>query len=735
MGDRLVQVEDVISVNNQFYVLATSSLADDRTRVLKYGDTFGVFNRLGDIESIGLGEHGIYYQGTRFLSRFVIKLSNAPPQLLRSTIRDDNAFLTIDAMNVDLSEDGQLTVPRGTLHMFRSKFLREATCYEHVRISNYSLEPAEISLSCEFHSDYHDIFEVRGVHRPRRGEILPQRQQADAVLLSYRGLDGVTRTTRLSFSVAPVRLTEGRARFEFALQPKEEWSLYITTSCETGNQHADTASFDDALRECTREFEGSRLRRTHIASADPRFNEWVARSAADMEMMIAGNPEKDYPYAGVPWFSTVFGRDGILTARECLWLAPWIAKGVLAYLAQTQATETNSERQAEPGKIIHEMRRGEMAALDEVPFGRYYGSVDATPLFVMLAGAYWERTGDRTFLKMIWPNIVAALDWIDRYGDIDRDGFVEYQARSPRGLIQQGWKDSHDAVFHSDGRIADHPIALCEVQGYVFAAKQAAAKIARAFGEEDFGDRMNRESEILRKKFEREFWDEELGTYMLALDGAKKKCRVKTSNPGHCLFSGIASAEHATRVADSLVGDELFSGWGVRTLGGNEVRYNPMAYHNGSVWPHDNAIAARGLARYGFHEKAMTVFSTLLEVTDFVELRRLPELFCGFHRRQRSEGPTMYPVACSPQAWSAGSLYLLLEAALGIEFHANDNSLHFTSQPLPEFLSGLTITGLQLNDSQVDVRISRDQGKTRPEIVRQTGNIRLHLDSVVSPKS
>jgi len=716
-------VKDVIEVDNQYYLLASSSLADDRSRVLKYGKTFSVFNRFGDIESVGLAEQGIYHEGTRYLSRFVLKLGGQSPQLLRSTIRDDNAFLTVDAMNVDLSDGEFVSIPRGAIHLFRSKLLRSGVCYELVRLSNYSLEWLEPFITCEFSADYRDIFEVRGAQRPRRGKCLAPRIEESTVIFSYEGLDRVLRTTRIEFSLKPKQLDESTARFEFGLRSKEEAALYITTSCEENNHRVTIVGFDEALRRSTTEIDNAKLSRTCITAADARFNAWLSRSAADLHMMVAGNPEGAYPYGGVPWFSTVFGRDGIITARECLWLDPEIAKSVLKYLAETQATECNREQDAEPGKIIHEMRGGEMAALKELPFGRYYGSIDSTPLFVMLAGDYLDRTDDREFLHSIWPNLLAALSWMDEYGDVDGDGFIEYKAKSARGLIQQGWKDSHDAVFYADGYIAEPPIALCEVQGYAYAAKLAGAKLARAFGVEEFAAELELKATELQSKFNRDFWDEELGTFVLALDGSKRKCAVRSSNPGHCLFSGIASQACATRVAKSLLGDELFSGWGIRTLGSGELRYNPMSYHNGSVWPHDNAIAAYGLARYGFYEAAGRVFSTMLDVSEFMDLHRLPELFCGFHRRAHSEGPTLYPVACSPQSWAAGAVYLFIEACLGIRFDLSNRSILLHGKSLPEFMRGLTIPNLAVRDSVCDLRVESDSAGLRATVTRQSGTV------------
>jgi len=717
---------DIVRLENEYYVRASSALADDRTRVLKYGDTFAVFNRFGDIELVGPSKFGLFHAECRHLSQFAVYVNERQPLLLSSTIREDNAFLSVDLTNVDSDANCIAALSRGTLHVFRLQFLRRASCYVQIRFLNYGSEPADISVRVKFAADFADIFEVRGTTRERVGQRLHAEIWDDRVILGYHGLDDVVRRTRFEFSPKPASLNAEEARFDFTLKPGMETSLFTLIACEHDTEKPDPLSFPAAFGRLTAPVNGAQQHDCRITSSSEGFDAWLKRSSADLRTLVEGNPEGPYPYAGVPWFSTVFGRDGIITALQCLWMVPSFAEGVLSYLAQTQATAEVPEQDAEPGKILHEMRRGEMAATKEVPFARYYGSVDSTPLFIMLASAYLDRTNDLSFVSKIWPNVKAALHWMETYGDRDQDGFIEYAKRSTRGLIQQGWKDSHDSVFHADGTMAEPPIALCEVQAYAYAAKCGGARLARAFGERELGARLEREAQSLRIAFEQAFWNEQLGTYVLALDGRKRQCVVRTSNAGHALYCGIASESRARSVASVLMGSQMFSGWGVRTVASSEARYNPMSYHNGSIWPHDNAIIAAGFSRYGMQDLAAEVLNALYEASRHIELQRMPELFCGFHKRTEGSGPTLYPVACAPQAWAAGSVFLMLAACLGINVVAAKPQVHLFRPSLPAALNELRIDNLQVGEASVYLAFRRRGTRVDTEVAGRCGDIEIH---------
>ncbi len=715
---------DVIEIGNQFYIRAQSSLADSRTLVLMHRDTFAVFDRNGDVLPLGVGQQGIFHNETRYLSRMEMRICGRRPLLLSSNTSEDNVLLAIDLTNPDTELGPGEFLPRGSVHIYRAKFLADGTCFDRITVHNYGQKVVDIELSFAFDSDFADIFEVRGQKRKRRGAYLPPEIDQTGIALAYEGLDDVLRRTRITCTAVSCVMGDKHMTIPLQLQPQEETSFLLNIQCLSNGTARAGADYDSVLQERSTSRQTSSLAGIDIFTSNEQFNDWLNRSKADLEMLTAETPFGPYPYAGVPWFSTVFGRDGIITALEILWLAPGIARGVLSYLAATQAASNDPERDAQPGKILHETRKGEMAQLREVPFGRYYGSVDSTPLFVLLAAAYYERTNDAGFLREIWPNIEAALHWIDNYGDVDGDGFVEYARQNENGLLQQGWKDSQDSVFHANGKVAEGPIALCEVQSYVYAAKSRIASVAEDLGKLNLAEQLKKQAEELRARFTPAFWCDELSLFAIALDGDKKQCRIRSSNAGHCLFSGIASAAHARSVADSLLSPAFFSGWGVRTIATGEKRYNPMSYHNGSVWPHDNALIAFGVSGSPSKDLAIKVLSGLLDLSLFVDMHRLPELICGFPRRP-GRGPTLYPVACSPQAWAAGSIFMVLQACLGLSVNAKESRIYLRHAALPESLERIRIRGLQIGNASVDLALERQAQSVGVDILHRSGKIEV----------
>src|SRR5579862_461489 len=707
-----------------FYIPMTGPASRPR-RSLKHDDTFIVLDSHGDIGASSGGPDGLFNADTRYLARLELVLDDVQPLLLGSNLRDDNSALTIDLTNPDIYRQGRIVLKKDMLHIVRTIFLWRGTAYQRIGLQNHGDGMAGFHIRLLFDNDFADLFEVRGEKRSRRG-IGGSRLVGPAdVLLEYRGLDNVDRRTSLHFDPQPTRLSVNSATYHFELAPQQAKSLFVAVACNKLGAST-PARFFPALLAHRREMRNSTANSASIETSNDILNEVLCQAMADLNMLMTETPQGRYPYAGIPWYSTTFGRDGIITALQMLWLDPRVARGVLRRLALYQAKAVDPLADAAPGKILHEMRGGEMAALREVPFAQYYGSVDATPLFVLLAGLYVERTGDDETLTALWPSIEAALKWIDGPGDPDGDGFVEYQRASEQGLANQGWKDSYDAVFHADGRLAEGYIALAEVQGYVFAGKRLAARCARRLGFAERARQLEAEALQLAERFENAFWCDDLGTYALALDGAKLPCRVRTSNAGQLLFTGIVSEDRARKVAAGLMQASFFTGWGIRTVAQGEARYNPMSYHDGSIWPHDNALIALGLARYGLKHSVEQVFKALFDAATYMDLRRLPELFCGF-RREKGRGPTLYPVACAPQAWASATPFTLLEAALGLEFDADHGEIRLRNPRLPAFLNEVVLRDLRLGTSSADLRLRRHDDEVSLEVMKTRGKIQVSI--------
>ena len=703
------------------------SLAGSARRVLKHGDTYALFDIYGDALEIERSPTGIFHHDTRFLSRLVLAVEGHRPLMLSSDVQPDNVMLDVDLTNPDVFADGNCVLQKDTFHILRSKFLWEGTCHELFSISSYANKPQRLRLTLDFGADFADMFEIRGHPRSRRGTVRAEVRNPAEVAFVYESLDGVPRTTRVCFSPAPAQLGPERAQFDLQLGARERRAISVTVHCLQGDARPADGRFFGLLRRARRSRALARERQAAVRTSSSAFNGVLLRAQSDLAMLTTDTAHGPYPYAGVPWFSTVFGRDGIITALQMLWLDPSIARGVLRFLAAHQATSEDAGADREPGKILHEVRECELARLGEVPFRRYYGSVDSTPLFVVLAGLYWERTQDRETLQAIWPNVRAGLEWIERYGDRDGDGFVEYERRKESGLRNQGWKDSEDSVMHADGRLAQGPIALCEVQAYVYLAQRLGARMAADVGEAALAPELRDKAERLKTRFEAAFWCEDLGTYALALDGAKDPCRVRTSNAGHVLFAGLADPARAARVAHGLTGREFFTGWGIRTLSSRERRFNPTSYHNGSIWPHDNALIGLGLARYGHRAEALALTTALFDAASQMPLRRIPELFCGFDRK-RDKAPTLYPVACAPQAWSAASPIALLQACLGMEIDAASSKLALRRPHLPPFLDWIEIRRLQVGDAFLDLLVRREADQSvAVSLLSRTGHAEVEI--------
>lgn len=718
------ETEILGQLETPFYIPATGPSSRPR-RTLKQDDTFIVVDSHGDIGSSTGGSDGVFNRDTRYLSRLELSINGKEPLLLGSHVRDDNAMITVDVTNPDIYAEHRLVLAKDMLHIARTYFVRNDCVYVRLGIQNHASTEIQLNIAITFANDFADLFEVRGMHRQIRGALLEPLVSAANVTLKYLGLDRITRFTSLQFDPCPDALDGRTATYGLVLRPGERRSHTITIGCGRATDGG-RASYVRSLAQSARALRRYRTQAISLGTSSDVFNEVLSRSLTDLYMLTTTTEQGRYPYAGIPWYSTSFGRDGLITALHMLWCDPALAKGVLLRLAALQSTTTDNVNDAEPGKILHEMRGGEMATLREVPFARYYGSVDSTPLFVLLAGAYAERTGDYETLRQLWPHVLAALEWIDGPGDRDGDGFVEYFRATPDGLANQGWKDSYDSIFHADGRLAEGPIALAEVQAYVFAAKTSISLCASRLGHNELAARLKRDALLLAERFEASFWCEELGTYAIALDGNKNSCRVRSSNAGHVLFAGMARPDRARRVANGLLSSRFMTGFGVRTIALGESRYNPMSYHNGSIWPHDNALIAMGLSRYGFKDEANAVFSAIAAAASYMELRRLPELFCGF-RRVRAQAPTLYPVACSPQAWASSTPFAMLQASLGLEFRPDENRIVFRNPVLPSFLDMLVLKNLGLGDASVDLGLYRSGGKVSLQIIKTTGHIETSL--------
>ena len=663
----------------------------------------------GNIENNNSGL-GLYSHDTRHLSAYGFLLDGRYPMVLLSTA--DSGFSQEQILgNHQAVQEGRI-VGRCTVELSRQRVLN-GYLEERLRITNYNSFPVSVRPSYHFDADFADIFEVRGHQRIQHGTLSPPEVTDRSICYRYLGADGGWRRTMVVFGQPPSEISAEGAAFDLSLGPREAVELSFRVLVD----ERAAGDFAQELEQLRGEYSQWRDAFSRVQTDNEGFNHVLSRSLSDLRMLWTRDPQGDSFFAaGTPWFSTLFGRDSIITALQTLPFRPELARECLALLARHQGQSLDSFRNEEPGKILHEARDDELAVIGELPYQRYYGSIDSTPLFLILAAEYFHWTGNRQVLDELMPAIDAALRWISEHGDRDGDGFLEYPTDSPAGLRNQGWKDSGDGIVHADGRLCEGPIALAEVQGYVYAAYVRLAEVFDAFKNPQKAAQLRKAASALKTRFNREFWLPELNRVAMALDGEKKPSEVMSSNAGQVLWSGILSRQRAARVRDALFEEDMFSGWGIRTLASSSASYYPLGYHVGTVWPHDNGIIALGLKRYGFDNEVNELATALFDATRQFASYRLPELFGG-QVRTEFQPPVPYPVACRPQAWTAGSTLHLLQAMLGLHPDAANERLNIIRPSLPSWLGDVQIEGLRVGRGEVDLHFTAKNGKTSVGVV------------------
>jgi glycogen debranching enzyme len=697
---------------------------------VKEGETFlytDVEGNLSDRRELGLG---LYHKDTRFLSNFGLKVSGHEPILLSSSA--ERVYVShVDLTNPDLYDEKRTAVPQHSLNIRRTRAIK-GSLFERIRTKNYNPFPVEFDIDLTFGADFADIFEVRGLSRETRGTYEPPKADGRTVEFAYTGEDATRRVTRISFGLKPRRvevrgdLVDVSFVVRLAAHETKTIGLVVEPVIEGEASNAGGV-FDDVVHELRHSYEDWERECTQVRTDNELFNTLLTRGLRDLRALYTEMDGGGILAAGIPWYVAAFGRDTLITSHQMLMLSPRPARESLQVLAGLQGTVVDDWRDEEPGKILHEIRKGELARSGYLPHTPYFGSIDSTPWFLILLAQYFRWTNDLGFIKEMLPAAEAALEWIDTFGDYDGDGLVEYKTRSPRGLRNHGWKDAHDAIVHTNGVLAEPPIALIEVQAYVYMAKTRMADVYAALDDFERSVKLKDQATVLRQRIHEAFWMEDQQYYAAALDGDKRQVKTIMSNPGHALYCGVLEQSRAESVARRVFEPDLFSGWGVRTMSKAATSYNPMSYHNGTVWPHDNALIAAGLKRYGRIEETNRLVTALFEVAQYADYMRLPELFCGFTRRTPSP-PVQYPVACSPQGWAAGTPFLLLQAMLGISALAHLNLLTVNKPHLPPWLNEVELRNLRVGDSTLSLAFRREGDMTSFSLLERTGNVRVVME-------
>jgi len=710
----------------------------EQTLVLKQDRLFLVTTAHGDITPPGRCSLGLFHDDTRILSHYELRVRGGPPSLLSAEAPRTYAA-QVDLAVKDIPFGGDSWDPKHAVHVRRELVLSDRL-HERLTLTSYFRDPLEYWVELALGADFADIFEVRGWQRDGRGEFVAPTWTDRELAFGYVGRDGQLIRSVVRFTEPPERITSNGARWRFTLERHTtrqlEWDVVTSDERPVTSEAMPEpsrvtrhSSLDSARTALEERYRGWRRECSRWHTDVPKFDVTLRRAVDDLRALYVAVDGDDVISAGIPWYSTVFGRDSVITSLQTLPLNPRIARDTLRYLARRQGTRDNPFTEEQPGKILHEIRRGEMARAGEIPHVPYFGSVDATPLWLVLLHETWRWTGDLGLVRELLPNAERALEWIGGQGDLDGDGFLEYARTSDKGLVNQGWKDSGDGVPFPDGTLPEGPIALVEVQGYVYDAKIRMAELFEVLGRPDRALALRSEAARLRQAITDAFWQEDLGTFALALDGRKQPIRTIASNAGHLLWSRVTTPEQTRRVAGHLLGPGLFSGWGIRTLSAEHPAFNPMSYHNGSVWPHDNALAVLGLSLYGRAREALPVMRALHEASGRADFNRLPELFCGMIR-QRGVRPVRYPVSCSPQAWASGAFFMLLQGLLGILPEAPARVLHVRNPVLPDFLDELTVSRLVVGNARVSLQFRRHGDRTLAHLLEVSGGplqVRIEL--------
>src|SRR5882724_2183636 len=694
------------------------------------GKTFLSTTVSGDINPAGAPDVGFFHDDTRFLSQLELRVGGHRAVVLSSTTEKTfTSQIELTTGNITLRDSFDL--PENTIHIRREQLLSSGVFFDRLTFENFNLSPVEFVIEIKVDSDFVDVFQVRGVARSQHGQYYRPVVRRDSIKFVYHGLDNRWRSTEVRMSPEPHQIENETARWQIKLPPSRRMDIemqvvpFVSPSAgpdfTTDPKVKNVQGFHDNRRARRHAFARWESGVTKFSCSNEVYATSLATATSDFHALLIPDGEQHVIAAGIPWFASLFGRDSIIAAYQSLSLEPQLAIDTLRVLARYQGKEVSDWYDEQPGKILHEYRTGEMVRNREMPFGPYYGSVDSTPLFLILLSETFNWTADEQLVQELLPNVYRALEWIERYGDLDGDGFVEYQRRTPRGLANQGWKDSWDAIMHRDGSVAETPIAMAEVQGYVYEAKYRISSLLRHFGDISAADRLKREANELQRRFEKSFWMPKQNFYAMALDKAKKQVQVVGSNPGHLLFCRIVGKDRARAITQRLMAEDMFTGWGWRTLAASEPVFNPLSYHRGSVWPHDNSLIAHGMALNDLRGPALHCLTSLYQASVNLRDYRLPELFCGVQRREYDE-PVHYPVSCSPQAWASGAMFLMLTSVLGIRPSAPRRELNIVNPVLPPWLEYLNIRNMRVGKSRVGLDFTRRGDRTFCNVVDLEGD-------------